>query len=64
MAGRQFPFPSYDVATLKHNLAQCLENIETYEKILQRELDRQAELRRLIAICETPRDTEQDDEFE
>ena len=44
--------PNYDIEALKKNISQCDDNIKTYEDIIDQELERKKELRRLVRICE------------
>jgi len=43
--------PAYDVEALRKNVAQCDVNIKTYEGIIEQEVERRAELNRLIRLC-------------
>ena len=44
--------PNYDVEALRKNVEQCDANIRTYEGIIDDEIARRTELRRLIQLCE------------
>lgn len=42
----------YDIQALKANVKKCDTNIETFEKAIRQEMEKQQELKRMIRILE------------